>query len=510
MNSREKIGQRLVIGIPGTSLDAATCQLIADYKFSNFILFRHNIESRTQLKALCQELQQQTRKATGHDAFITIDQEGGMVTRLSEDCANIPGAMAIAATGEPENAYRCGRLTAQELRSLGVNFNLAPVADINSNPRNPVIGVRSFGDRPEKAIPYMTEMMRGLRDGGVLSAAKHFPGHGDTSVDSHLGLPCVDKSLEELMACELAPFRALIQAGIPAVMTTHILFPQLDSSGVPATMSRAIITGLLKEQLGFRGLVISDCMEMNAIGVYYGTVSGVLAAARAGVDLIFISHSHDLARQASDRMVEALETGELDSAEMDASVEKILRCKEEIGLIPPVDFDVQEGKRICYEVLCRSLTPWQMPQALPIPDEDTCYIACNQFRATLASNAENDSLNFARYLSEHLGGKALVSSPNPTQDEIQQTLRMAQGAKKIIIGTYNGHLNPGQLELVRAFAAEYSQVAVFALRNPYDLKELPGTVCGVAAFEYTRYSFDAIIELLRGDLQLTGTLPIRM
>ena len=151
-----------------------------------------------------------------------------------------------------------------------------------------------------------------------------------------------------------------------------------------------------------------------------------------------------------------------------------------------------------------------MPQALPVPDEDTCYIACNQFRATLASNAEDDSLNFARYLAEHLGGKALVSSPNPTQDEIQQTLRMAQGAKKVIIGTYNGHLNPGQLELVRAFAAEYSQVAVFALRNPYDLKELPETVCGVAAYEYTRCCFDAIIQLLRGELSPRGRLPILM
>lgn len=510
MNNRENVGQRLVIGIPGTSLDAQTRQLIEDCKFGNFILFRNNIESRDQLKELCRQLQQQTRKATGHDAFITIDQEGGMVTRLSEDCANIPGAMAIAATGEPENAYRCGKLTAQELRSLGVNFNLAPVADINSNPQNPVIGVRSFGDRPEKAIPYLVEMMRGFQDGGVLSAAKHFPGHGDTSVDSHLGLPCVDKSLDELMACELAPFRALIQAGIPAVMTTHILFPQLDNSGVPATMSRAIITGLLKQTLGFQGLVISDCMEMNAIGVYYGTVNGVLAAARAGVDLIFISHSHALAREVSDRMVEALEKGELDSVEMDISVEKILRYKEQIGLIQPGEFDVQEGKRICYEVLCKSLTPWQMPQALPVPGEDTCYVSCNQFRTTKASNEEDDALNFARYLAGHLGGKAIVSRPNPTKEEIRETLRKAEGAKKVIIGTYNGHLNPGQMELVRAFAEQFPQVAVFALRNPYDLSALPENVCGVAAYEYTRYSFDSIIELLRGDLTPAGKLPILM
>lgn len=205
-----------------------------------------------------------------------------MVSRLGADAAVVPSAMCVSATGEPRNAYLAGLITGRELSALGVNFDLAPVMDVNSNPHNPVIGVRSYGDAPETVSRYGVEMIRGLTEGGVLSCAKHFPGHGDTALDSHLSLPRVDKTLEELESCELAPFRAAIEAGVPAVMTTHILFPELEPDGVPATMSRRIITGILKERMGFKGLVVSDCMMMQAIQTYYGTVNGIVAGGLRG------------------------------------------------------------------------------------------------------------------------------------------------------------------------------------------------------------------------------------
>ena len=157
--------------------------------------------------------------------------------------------MALAATGDPETTYLAGKLTGEELRSLGVNFNLAPSVDVNCNPANPIIGVRSYGDTPATVAKYAAGMIRGLQDGGVLCLAKHFPGHGDTSLDSHLTLPCVDKPRDELERMELAPFRAAIADGVPAIMTAHILFPALDDSGVPATMSRRIVTGLLRGEM---------------------------------------------------------------------------------------------------------------------------------------------------------------------------------------------------------------------------------------------------------------------
>ena len=255
MDLREQIGQRLVTGFPGTELTEDFRRMVREYKISNVILFRENITDCAQLKQLCGEIQALVRRETGHGAFITADQEGGLVTRLPGDAVNVPGAMAIAATGDPENAYRAGLLTGRELRALGVNFDLAPSVDVNSNPENPVIGARSYGDTPQEVSRYANRMIRGLLDGGVLCSAKHFPGHGDTDTDSHLALPCVDKSMEELERTELLPFREAVRAGVPAVMTTHILFPQLEPEHLPATMSRRIMTGLLREQMGFDGLI---------------------------------------------------------------------------------------------------------------------------------------------------------------------------------------------------------------------------------------------------------------
>lgn len=219
--------------------------------------------------------------------------------------------MAIASTGRPENAYAAGRITAREMRALGINFNLAPVLDINNNKQNPVINVRSYGDTAEVVTEYGLQMLRGLKDGGVLAAIKHFPGHGDTAVDSHLGLPSIDKSLEALEELELKPFRAAIDSGAECLTSAHILFPAIENNQVPATMSKAIITDLLKHRMGYEGLVISDCLEMDAIQKYYGTAEGAVGALKAGVHLLFISHSAQLVKDAVRRIEHAVETGEL-------------------------------------------------------------------------------------------------------------------------------------------------------------------------------------------------------
>ncbi len=213
MTLERMTGQRLVVGFPGYEIPKELRELVREYYVGNIILFAENIRDNAQLKRLCGELQELVREATGLPAFITIDQEGGVVSRLGADAAVVPSAMCVSATGEPRNAYLAGLITGRELSALGVNFDLAPVMDVNSNPHNPVIGVRSYGDAPETVSRYGVEMIRGLTEGGVLSCAKHFPGHGDTALDSHLSLPRVDKTLEELESCELAPFRAAIEAG---------------------------------------------------------------------------------------------------------------------------------------------------------------------------------------------------------------------------------------------------------------------------------------------------------
>lgn len=215
MSFREMLGQRLFISVEGTEITDELRMLITEYKCGNIVLFQPNIVSFEQTKRLCREIQELVTRELGESALIAIDQEGGGVTRLSEDFVNVPGAMALAATGDGQAVYDASAVTAHELRAAGVNFNFAPVADISCDPDNPVIGVRSFGETPEAVSCYAVRAYQGFEDGHIASSAKHFPGHGDTHTDSHLSLPSIDKTLEELESFEFRPFEALIRAGCP-------------------------------------------------------------------------------------------------------------------------------------------------------------------------------------------------------------------------------------------------------------------------------------------------------
>lgn len=512
MTLREMIGQKLVVGFPGPELDEEFIQLVKEYKTGNIILFRHNIESEEQLAALCAQLRQLIRTETGAEPFITIDQEGGVVTRLPDDTTNIPGAMAIAAAGGEENAYEMGYLTGCRLRALGVDFDLAPVMDINCNPDNPVIGVRSYGDDPEIVTRYATAMMKGLTEGGVYASLKHFPGHGDTAVDSHVGLPCIDKSLEELEQRELIPFRAGIAAGAPAVMSTHILFPQLEPGGVPATMSRAIMTDLLRGRLGFEGLVISDCMEMQAIATHYSTVNGVLAAMNAGVDLVFVSHTAALAKEAVLKAEEALAEGRMDLAQVEQSVKRILAHKARCAALRPVRGvpDTEECRAAVSGLRQKSVAAVQLPQGgLPPLGENPLFLGCPDYRSTLASSAASGDFTFAEEMRKLAGvGEALVTPKDPTEGEIAAITARAAGHSCLVLGTYNGHILKGQLRLARALAATGLPMILVALRNPYDLTNLPPHVAALAAWEYTPAMFRALWPVLCGNTPPQGRLPL--
>lgn len=511
MDIRSMIGQRLVVGFPGTTVPEELRALVREYKIGNIILFEENIVDKAQLRALCQELQALIHEETGLPALISIDQEGGVVSRLKGDCAIAPTAMCVSAGGCVDNARLVGQITGEELAALGVNFNLAPVMDVNSNPHNPVIGARSYGERPETVCEYGAAVIRGLRQGGVLSCAKHFPGHGDTAVDSHLGLPKVDKSLEELEHCELKPFRAAIEAGVDAVMSTHILFPQLEPDHVPATMSRRIMTGLLREHLGFPGLIVSDCMMMGAIQEFYGTVPGCVAAAKAGVDLIFVSHSIPLAEQAAQALMAAAQAGELPAAELEASHARLLDCKARLTPPAPEAFAQVGGQahRAAMEAV-RAAGLTQVGAPLPSLGERPLFLGCYPFRPTLASSPVDTKVSFPEEMKARLGGDCLVTSIDPEEAEIQQAVEAARGHTCLVLGTYNGHVKQGQLRLLRALAALGLPMVCVALRNPYDLAGLPPQVCGLAAFEYSVDSLALIAQVLRGELPPRGSLPVTL
>lgn len=506
MTAEEMIGQRLIGGFPGLEMDEEFIAIVKKYKIGGVTLFRHNVESREQVKKLCADIQELITAETGHKAFICIDQEGGSVVRFPDDVVNVPCAMAVAATGDTENAYMTSKITAQELRALGVNFDFAPVADVNSNPDNPIIGARCYADTPDKVTEYALAAVRGFSECGLLSTMKHFPGHGDTASDSHLTLPVVDKSLDELWKNELIPFKRLVDAGCPAVMTTHILFPQVEREKVPATMSRRIITGLLKEEMGFDGLVVSDCMEMDAIGRFYGTGEGAVEAMKAGVDMVLISHTPAKLAKAAELAKAAVESGEISLDELKESAEKIVAYKEKYCLEPEGQAGDEERRTISMDIRRKSVV--LTGGAIPAIDGNTLFVGCADYRSGLVSNVEINNSSFPAYMQGVFGGKAIVCDKNPDDAEIAAIVAEAKKHSSIVMSSYNGHLFAGQVKLIRTLGGLGIPLALIALRNPYDLKYVPDSAAKIAAWDYSPMTLAIMAEVLAGKLKPTGKMPV--
>ncbi len=296
------------IGLPGPALDDSTRRLL-DRGVGGIILFARNVQSGAQVAKLCHDL----KAYAGRPLLISIDQEGGRVARLREGFTALPAMRDLGACGDGALAREVGRILGRELKAVGIDLNFAPVMDVDSNPANPVIGTRSLSRNPQVVAKLGVALALGMQEAGVAACAKHFPGHGDTDTDSHLALPRLPHAMGLLKTRELIPFQAAIDHGVASIMSAHVVFEALDA-GVPGTLSKKVMTDLLAEQMGFDGLRISDCMEMRAIahGENWGGVVGAsVKALRAGVDLVLISHDHDLAHRAMDAAELALANGEL-------------------------------------------------------------------------------------------------------------------------------------------------------------------------------------------------------
>jgi beta-N-acetylhexosaminidase len=283
-----KIAQMLMVGIGGHQLTPSEWEICRRYGFGGFILLSRNCCDPSQIRSLCRSL-----STLANLPFIAIDAEGGQVHRLPPPFSHFPAAALIGRTGNPDLAERIGRATAAELALLGINLDFAPVLDIASNPKNRVIGDRSFGSTPDHVIATALAWSKGLRSGGIIPCGKHFPGHGSTDEDSHLRLPVVAKPLTELRQIDLEPFHHAGRSRIEALMTAHVVFPAFDER-LPATLSSHIVTGILRGQLGYEGVVFSDDMEMKAITENFDTERAALSAVRAGVDMLL--YCHDLSK----------------------------------------------------------------------------------------------------------------------------------------------------------------------------------------------------------------------
>jgi beta-N-acetylhexosaminidase len=326
MSLAEKVGQLFVVGFEGTEVTSELEAWMATYGWGGVIIFGRNIGSPAQVLSLTQGLQMAVR-ARGHlPLLIAVDQEGGRVARLKAPFTAFPSAAVVGQTGSEELTCNVGRALATELSAVGITMDMAPVLDVLSNPDNTVIGDRAFSTDPHRVARLGTGFMRGLHTAGVIAVGKHFPGHGDTLLDSHVALPVCERTVPQLDACELVPFDAAIAAGLEAIMTAHVIYRAWDAD-FPATLSSAILTGILRGKIGFQGVIISDDLGMAAVSETMPWEEVPVQALRAGVDLLLICHQQERQEQAYARVLSAVQRGELAESLVDRAVARIHTLK---------------------------------------------------------------------------------------------------------------------------------------------------------------------------------------
>ncbi|MFS0821227.1 beta-N-acetylhexosaminidase [Bacillus sp. 1P02SD] len=520
----KKAGQLLVIGFNGIKVPQEIRDLIHTYHIGAIILFGRNIGTPKEVLALTTDLQREAKKAGyTHPLLICVDQENGVVRRLGEGATIFPGAMTLGATGNPNHAYNVGVATGNELKALGINWNLAPVLDVNNNPDNPVIGVRSFGESAESVSKFGRASMQGMQEAGIATTLKHFPGHGDTSVDSHLDLPTIPHGLARLEEIELKPFRECIAEGADTIMTAHVYFPSIETEpGVPATISRKVITGLLREKLKFNGVVTTDCMEMNAILHGVGTEKGAVAALKAGVDYVMISHTLERQIGAIQEILKAVENGELTEEEIDQALQRINSLKEkylsweDISLEDEPEVPETVGSKQHEKIACEAYKD----SVTIVRNEGTFPLTTNNGSRILVVHPDNGTtmqVEDKRYANLSLGeaikeyqqyADIYQFSSALDEQEIAGIVEKASGYDTVIVGTLTITPSSNQITLVEKLIKEKDSVIVIAMRSPYDYGYLPDVPAYINTYEFTYPALKVAAGAIFGKEEVKGSLPV--
>ncbi|MCA9833185.1 MAG: hypothetical protein KC435_04520 [Thermomicrobiales bacterium] len=496
------VGQSIMFRFMGPTFTEADRDIFNRIRPGGVLYFGDNLTSFTQIQELSAQLQEAAREEGLPPLFIAADQEGGIVTRFPVDMVTVASAMAVGPL--PDEIIRANaRITARQLLAVGINMNFAPTIDINSNPLNPVIRTRSFGENAEIVSRAGIVTMQGFLDEGVIPTVKHFPGHGNTHIDSHHGLPEIDASLEELHAVELAPFKAAIAAGVPGVMSAHIRFPVLDD--LPATLSKRILTELLREELGFEGVIYTDSMTMDAIARGWGIGEASILAKEAGVDVLESSEAPQGLAERHAALVAAVESGRLNAHLFETTAARLgaLRRRFRIGDEGGASVDLPALRNDAIQIARKTIRTASDGAVPHVPD--TASTAVIQF-ARLRNLEIVDRFDLPTVLvdaiHEQLPAATIITlSSEPTDDEIGQAIAAVGDAETAVICTRDAIQHTYQAEIGRRIldAAHPGATKIHVnLRGPYDIGLL-GDV------DETIFTFgDAVVSLRALAMALSG------
>ena len=518
MSLEQKIGQLFVAVGYGSRADqehasntsttgvATIAEIVRTHHVGGLIYFvwSDNLQDIEQIATLSNDAQDAALDAGGIPLIISADEERGVVYRLPEPATPLPGQMALGATGSRAHARKAGDIIGAEMRASGLHQAFSPVVDVNVEAQNPVIGVRSLGADPQAVARLAAAQIKGLQGANCSASAKHFPGHGDTAVDSHLGLPVIDHTREELDELDLPPFLAAIEEGIDSIMTAHIVVPVLDDSGVPATLSHPILTGLLREELGYEGVIVTDSLAMDGVRTLFSDDRVPVEAILAGADQMLMPPDLTVAIGG---VREAVADGEITEERLDESVRRILRQKLERGLFEQVHVDPAGAVNSIGTRRSMSTAQRMAEDSITRITDDGSTLPLASGASVLVTGAGTVA-KFevtSRELAEQ--GLKVTALPDPAPE---QAAEVAAGVDAVLVFTSSaGFVTPAaQVELVEALVTTGVPVIHASLRNPYDVVHVGEVAVSLAAYGNADASLRALAGVLTGTVRTRGKLPV--
>lgn len=519
LSLQDKVGQMLMVGFHGLEPPEWVLHMLAEGQIGGVVLFARNVESPEQLAKLTQTC----HNVAKHPILIAIDQEGGIVARLREKdgFTESPGAMVLGAGDSEAIAEQVAMTLAEELRALGINWNLAPVVDITHDINNPSVGTRSLGANKRRVSRLASAQIRGFQGVSVAASAKHFPGIGNTPIDTHHALAIIDDTLDDLWETDLVPFRSAVKAGCATVMVSHVTFSTIDNQ-YPATLSAKVTQGLLRDEIGFQGVTCTDCMEMGAIRHHYGAEESAILAVLAGQDIVLFSHSFNddssLYPRLCESLLGAVESGRIPISLVDEANARIKALKEQVIIKDTPQLaeihtstkrDIMQNASRAGMVLLRD-----EENLLPITPDDQRKIALVEFGSYMDTQAmeSGEMTALATLFHTELPNMACVGlkSTSNSQDKLDKAQQLASESDILIIATRSAHINTLQLKISETLLNSANQVILLCLRNPYDVDIFTSVGTILCSCGDSTPSLRATLDALLGKFIPTGKLPVNI